>query len=163
MLEGFTAPLSDTEPVTITQVIFPSPLTQLLMALIQLLQRHTSPSPLVITLSSYNNQIVAVEDVERLLTFTHHGGSGNLSRQQADASVDGFQRAFIRYLHGTGHVPGTAPAYVTVEEYNLRASDLLLRARATLRQLTDSWLLPVGDDPEDKIKVRRAFWVTQAR
>ena len=32
MLEGFTAPLSDTEPVTITQVIFPSPLTHLLMA-----------------------------------------------------------------------------------------------------------------------------------
>ena len=120
---------------------------------------------------------MAVEDLERLLTFTHHGGSGNLSRQQADASVDGFQHAFIRYLHGTGHVPGTAPAYVTVEEYNLRASDLLLRARATLRQLTDpllraratlrqltdSWLLPVGDDPEDKIKVRRAFWVMQAR
>jgi hypothetical protein len=49
------------------------------------------------------------------------------------------------------------PDHVTEEEYRLRASDPLFRAKVTLRQLTDSWLLPVGDDLHKKIEVRCAF------
>jgi hypothetical protein len=46
------------------------------------------------------------------------------------------------------------PHHITAEEHELRVADKLFRARVTLRQLTDSWLLPVGDGSQNKIKVR---------
>ena len=118
----------------------------------QLLQ-HTPLSPLAITLSSYNRQIEAVQDLEQLFTFKTTGGNSHLTRQQADGIVTAFKGVFFRYLNGVGHVQGLVPGLVTAEKHNLRASDRLFRARVTLRQLTDSWLLPVGDDLQSKIKV----------
>ena len=58
------------------------------------------------------------------------------------------------YLNGVGHVPGMENCYVTMEEYDLCASDQLFRAKVALRQLTDSWLLPIGDSLQSKVKVR---------
>jgi hypothetical protein len=95
---------------------------------------------------------MAVQDLERLFTFTTSGGNGHLARDQANAIAEGFKQAFFQYLNGIGHVPGTAPDHVTEEEYHLRVSDPLFRAKVTLRQLTDSWLLPV-DAQNNKIKV----------
>jgi hypothetical protein len=118
------------------------------------LLRQTPLSPLSVTLTSYNRQIVAVQDLERLFMFTTEGGNGVFTRRQAGAIVQGFEKAFFGYLNGTGHVAGTSPVYVTAEEFNLRASDPLIRANLVLRQLTDSWLLPLGDHPTVKIKVQ---------
>lgn len=101
---------------------------------------------------------MAVQDLERLFTFTTSGGNGDLTRNHAGAIINGFRTVFFHYLNGIGHVPGTMPDHVSEEEYSLRASDPLFRAKVTLRQLTDSWLLPVGDDPENKIKVRGAVY-----
>jgi hypothetical protein len=122
----------------------------------QLLHR-TTLSPLQITLSSYNRQIMAVQDLEQLFTFTTSDSDGRITHAHANAIAEGFKQVFFRYLNGIGHVPGTLPDHVTEEEYRLRASDPLFRAKVTLRQLTDSWLLPVGDDLHKKIEVRCAF------
>ena len=81
--------------------------------------------------------------------------NGRLSRVEAAAIEFAFKKVFFRYLNGVGHVLAAVPSHVTEEEYRLRASDSLFRAKVTLRQLTDSWLLPVGRDRGDKIKVRR--------
>ena len=110
-------------------------------------------SPLAITLSSYNQRIEAVQDLEQLFMFKTIGGHHQLTHQQADSITEGFKNSLFQYLNGTGHVPGMASHYVTAEEYHLRESDQLFRAKLTLQQFTDSWLLPVGDDAQSKIKV----------
>ena len=99
-------------------------------------------------LSSYNRQVEAVRDLEQLLVFNTSGGH-SLYRRQVKAVARAFEVCFSKYLNGVGHAPG---GYVTVEERNLHASDSLLRARMTLHHLTDSWLLPIGCDPKNKIK-----------
>ena len=106
---------------------------------------------MTITLSSYNRRVLTVQDVKNLFTFATVHGNGRLSRVQAEATINGFKTVFFNYLDGQGHVPGTEHGVVTLEEYNLRKSEPLFRARVTLRQLTDSWLLPLGDSG---IKVR---------
>ena len=118
------------------------------------LLKQTELSSLAITLSSYNRQIESVGDLERLLVFKSNGGNSRLTREQAEGIVRAFKQVFFEYLNGVGHVPGMEDCYVTKEEYDLRASDRLFRAKVTLRQLTDSWLLPVGDNPQSKVKVR---------
>jgi len=75
-----------------------------------------------------------------------------LERREAKAIVDGFETVFCSYLRGTGHVPGLVN-HVTAEEYRLHASDPLFRAKITLKQFTDSWLLPIGNSPENRIRV----------
>ena len=75
-----------------------------------------------------------------------------MTRSEAEAIVKGFETVFLRYLEGVGHV-SRLQGYVTPEEYQLRASDPLFRAKVTLKQLTDSWLLPIGNKPENRIKI----------
>lgn len=118
---------------------------------------HTELSPLDITLSSYNRQIKNAQDLEQLLDFETTGGS-RLTHVQAEAIINGFKTALYRYLNGTGHVQGTDSKFVTVEEFHLHSQDTLLRAKMTLRQLTDSWLLPVGDKSKSKITVSPYFF-----
>jgi hypothetical protein len=117
----------------------------------------TNLSPLALTLSAYNRKVNAVSDVEQLFTFKTNGGNGQLRRGQADAIVSAFKQVFFVYLNGVGHVLGTTPDHITTEEYNLRQSDSLFRARIALQQLTDSWLLPVGNGPGSEIKVGRSW------
>jgi hypothetical protein len=107
---------------------------------------------MAITLSSYNRQITAVEDLKNLLSFKVFGSCALLTRQQANGILKGFKQESLKYLNGDGHPSGMAPNYVSQEEYNRRASDRLFRAKIVLQCLTDSWLLPVGNG--DKIKVR---------
>ena len=114
----------------------------------------TKISPLGIILSSYNQQIASVRDIEQPFVFATTGGDSSLSPKQVDAILSGFREALFRYLNGPGHVLGTAPSFVTEEEYQLRVADQLFRAKTMLQQLTDSWLLLVGNDPGDKIKVQ---------
>jgi hypothetical protein len=111
-------------------------------------------NPLEIVLSSYNRQIEAVGDLIQLLAFSSTGGYSHLDRKQAEGIVRAFKECFLKYLSGTGHMPEMVPDYVTEEEFKLHISDKPFRARITLRQLTDSWLLPVGDGSQSKIKVR---------
>lgn len=118
------------------------------------LLNHTPLSPLDITLSSYDHQIKTVRDVEQLFDFNTSGGNSQLTRKQADAIAEGFRQAFFRYLNGVGHVPGLVPHYISAEEHNFHAADGLFRARITLQQLTDSWLLPIGNK---RIKVQYRF------
>lgn len=113
-----------------------------------------SASPLAITLSSYNYQVTAVADVERLFDFRSTGGHSHLDRRQVTSIIKGFRQGFFRYLNGVGHVWKAVPGLVSEEEYRLCRSDSLFRAKAALRQLTDSWLLPVGGVVEGKITVR---------
>lgn len=114
---------------------------------------NATPSPLDIVFSSYNRQIQAVDDLRQLLVFDSVGGHRDLNRKEAEAIVDGFKLCFSKYLDDAGHVSGMVPHYITEEEYKLHAPDKLFRARTTLCQLTDSWLLPVGGGFENKIKV----------
>ena len=114
----------------------------------------TKISPLGIILSSYNRQIASVRDIEQLFVFVTTGGDGSLSPKQVDAILSRFWEALFGYLNGSGHVLGTAPSFVTEEEYQLCMADQLFRAKTMLQQLTDSWLLPVGNNPGDKIKVQ---------
>jgi hypothetical protein len=120
------------------------------------LLNHTNLSPLTITLSSYNQQIQDVRDLEQLFTFGTAGGNSHHTRQEVARFIDGFKNALFGYLNGSGHVPGTQGKSVTVEEFNLRASDSLFRAKVMLRQLTDSWLLPMEDKLGYKILVGSA-------
>ena len=105
-----------------------------------------------VVVSSYNRQIKKVQDLENLLRVTTCGGNGSLERSQAEAITKGFTQVLFRYLEGAGHVPGL-DAHVTAKEYELCALDPLFRAKTVLKQLTDSWLLPIGDGPTDKIRV----------
>ena len=119
----------------------------------QLLQR-TSLTPLGITLTTYNRRIRAVTDLEALLIFRTVGGNSAFSRQEAGAIAAGFKKAFIRYLHGVGHVNGMESTHVTPHEYHQRRSDPLLCTNITLHHIMSSWLLSIGATKQDKINVR---------
>lgn len=109
-------------------------------------------SALAITLSSYNRQVQAVEDVEKLFVFWTTGKNDQVNEAQAQTICNAFKTCFFKYLNGVGHVPGSAPTFVTYEEYEQRKGDRLFRAQVALQQFTDSWLLPV-DSNEGRIKV----------
>jgi hypothetical protein len=155
MLHGFLATLEDTG-MTMTEVRPSCLFSPLADKCCEQLLDHTVLSPLDITLSSYNRQIKSVQDLEQLFIFDVTGGSC-MTRAQVDAIMKSFKAALHHYLNGTGHVQGTGSKFVTAKEFHLRRQDTLFRAKITLRQLTDSWLLPVGDKPENKIIVRPSF------
>ena len=67
--------------------------------------------------------------------------------------IEGFRRAFSKYLNGVGHVRKMVPDLVSEEDYHPHQSDALFRAKAALWQFTDSRLLPVGGSVEGKIMV----------
>ena len=96
--------------------------------------------------------------MERLFIFKVIGGNGQLTWKQASSVLDGFKKAFFGYLNRVGHVLGMELHYVTTEEYQLWASDQLFMARVALQQLTDSWLLLVGDDSQSKIKTQHTLF-----
>ena len=75
-----------------------------------------------------------------------------IAEKDAKAIAEGFKVCLFKYLNGVGHVHGVAPSHITLDEYEQRKGDHLFRARVTLRQFTDSWLLPI-DSEEGKIKV----------
>ena len=118
------------------------------------MQDDAALSPLTIVLSLYNQQVEAVDALEWLMVFNTTGGHRHLRRDQVSAIARAFERCFSMYLKGIGHVPDAVSGYVTAEEYELCVHDRLFWARVTLCQLTDSWLLPVGDGSQSKIKVR---------
>ena len=113
-----------------------------------------SATLLAITLSSYNYQVTAVADVERLFSFESRGGNSRFEQKQVTSIIKGFWQAFSKYLNSVGHVRKMVPALVSGEDYRLHQSDALFRAKAALWQFTDSWLLLVGGSAKGKITVR---------
>lgn len=128
---------------------------------IQLLET-TTLSQLELVVTSYDRKVKEVGNVTQLFKFnTNDSSHDTLTNEQLDAIPGAFKNALFSYMSGVGHVPGTSRGQVELEEFNQRRGDRLFRAQAVLRQLTDSWLLPVGDGPETEITVGACFVCSQ--
>jgi hypothetical protein len=112
----------------------------------------TGELALSITLISYNRQVMSVQDVTSIIQFNIDGTNENIDERSCQALIEGFKTCFTNYLKGIGHVPG-CESLVDADEYRKRKTDRLFRARAALRQFTDSWQLPI-DRHEGTIKVK---------